>query len=158
MKKLVLILAVVILSITSLFAQKDEKTIGANLNYGGEIGSFGLGAKFTYNITDVIRLAPSLNYYFRHNYTSLFAFDADAHYLFPLEGGMFTAYPLAGITFQSWNFDVAGGLSWTRLGINLGGGIQYDFDSQWRALGELKYSVVNDFDQLVLTLGIAYKF
>lgn len=169
MKKVFLALIVVLLTGVSAFAQEGEKSIGLKLNYGGEIESFGLGANFTYNVTNAIRINPSINYYFKHNHVSLFNVDADFHYLFPFAEG-FAAYPLIGITFQNWKahsytiygnewgFINTNSKNFTRLGINAGGGLQYDINAEWRAFTELKYSIVNDFDQLVFSLGVAWRF
>lgn len=46
------------------FAQQGKQAIGGNLSYGTEIESVGIGLKYQYNITDQIRIEPSMNYFF----------------------------------------------------------------------------------------------
>ncbi|MDR1054383.1 MAG: porin family protein [Prevotellaceae bacterium] len=156
MKRLFLVFAIVALAVTGSYAQKGEKSVGLKLNYGSEMESFGLGAQFSYNIMDALRISPSFNYYFEHNDISLFNVDADAHYLFPF-ATQFAAYPLAGVTFQAWKHHILDDTK-TRLGINVGGGLQFDFLDDWRTFTELKYSIVNDVDQFVFSVGIAFRF
>lgn len=47
------------------FAQQGKQAIGGNLSYGTEIESVGIGLKYQYNITDQIRIEPSMNYFFK---------------------------------------------------------------------------------------------
>ena len=61
------------------FAQKGEKAVGVNLNFGTTASSVGLGAKFQYGITDAIRIEPSLTYYFGN--TGMLDVAVNAHYL-----------------------------------------------------------------------------
>ena len=60
----VLLLVVTLVSLCS-YAQKGEKSVNLQLGYGTEIKNVGLGAKFAYNVTDAIRLAPSFDYFFK---------------------------------------------------------------------------------------------
>ena len=55
---------VLVASVCSAMAQKGEKAVGLQLNYGTQIESMGIGAKFQYGITNAIRLEPSFNYFF----------------------------------------------------------------------------------------------
>ena len=63
-------------------------------------------------------------------------------------------YPLAGLTFERWDF----GKVKNRLGVNIGSGVEFDIADNWMANIELKYKLVKDFDQAVFTLGLAYMF
>lgn len=47
------------------FAQQGKQAIGGNLSYGTEIESVGIGLKYQYNITDQIRIEPSMNYFLK---------------------------------------------------------------------------------------------
>lgn len=69
---------------SSTFAQKGIKAIGGHLSYGTDIESVGFGLKFQYNITDNIRLEPSMNYFFKNEGVEQYDINANAHYLFPL--------------------------------------------------------------------------
>ncbi|MBR6296833.1 MAG: outer membrane beta-barrel protein [Treponema sp.] len=46
----------------------------------------------------------------------------------------------------------------TRFGANLGGGIQYDITNNFIINAEAKYQLISDLDQVVFTIGLAYKF
>ena len=65
MKKLAFLVITLIMGVTTAFSQnaQEDKGIGLNLNYAAET-SFGLGAKFQYNLTDHVRIEPEFNYYF----------------------------------------------------------------------------------------------
>jgi outer membrane protein X len=66
------------------------------------------------------------------------------------------------LTFARWSFPqlIGGKFSndATRLGINIGGGAEMDITDKLMLNFELKYQLVNDFDQAIFNLGIAYMF
>ena len=66
MKKLIVIFSMMFFIMGNAFAQKGIQAAGVSLNYGTEISSIGLGVKYQYNITDNIRLEPSINYFFEN--------------------------------------------------------------------------------------------
>ena len=156
MKKLVVLFSMMFFIMGSAFAQKGIQAAGVHLSYGTEIESFGIGVKYQYNITDNIRLEPSLNYFFENNGVDMFDLNANAHYLFPMASNI-RVYPLAGLTFSSW--DAGKGIdNVTRLGVNLGGGAEFDIADNLMLNFELKYQFVSDLDQAVFNVGIAYMF
>ena len=156
MKKLVVLFSMMFFIMGSAFAQKGIQAAGVHLSYGTEIESFGIGVKYQYNITDNIRLEPSMNYFFENNGVDMFDLNANAHYLFPMASNI-RVYPLAGLTFSSW--DAGKGIdNVTRLGVNLGGGAEFDIADNLMLNFELKYQFVSDLDQAVFIVGIAYMF
>ena len=161
MKKLVVLFSMMFFIMGSALAQKGIQAGGVHLTYGTEIESFGIGVKYQYNITDNIRLEPSMNYFFENHGVDQFDLNANAHYLFPMASNV-RVYPLAGLTFARWDFgDVDGGMfssDVTRLGVNLGGGAECDITNNLMLNFELKYQFVSDFDQAVFNIGIAYMF
>jgi outer membrane protein X len=161
MKKFIVLFSMMFFIIGSAFAQKGIQAAGVHLSYGTEIESFGIGIKYQYNITDNIRLEPSMNYFFENNGIDQFDINANAHYLFPMASNV-RIYPLAGLTFARWSFPqlIGGKFSndATRLGINFGGGAEMDITDKLMLNFELKYQFVNDFDQAIFNLGIAYMF
>ncbi|HAH77670.1 MAG TPA: porin family protein [Prevotella stercorea] len=171
MKKLLLTLAC---AMTSLFASAQAKTaaVGLNLNYGTEIESLGLGVKGSYCFTDHIRGEASFNYFFPKDHFTMWEINANAHYLFNI-GDKFKVYPLVGLTYVHghWSnkYSVGGGGNFDdvtvkesyntgKFGVNLGGGAQYDLTDNLMLNFEVKYSLVSDLDQCVISLGAAYKF
>ena len=161
MKKLIVLFSMMFFIMGSAFAQKGIQAASVHLSYGTEIESFGIGIKYQYNITDNIRLEPSMNYFFENNGIDQFDINANAHYLFPMASNV-RIYPLAGLTFARWSFPqlIGGKFSndATRLGINFGGGAEMDITDKLMLNFELKYQFVNDFDQAIFNFGIAYMF
>ena len=161
MKKFIVLFSMMFFIMGSAFAQKGIQAAGVHLSYGTKIESFGIGIKYQYNITDNIRLEPSMNYFFENNGIDQFDINANAHYLFPMASNV-RIYPLAGLTFARWSFPqlIGGKFSndATRLGINFGGGAEMDITDKLMLNFELKYQFVNDFDQAIFNFGIAYMF
>ena len=84
MKKIIIAACMALLGCGSVFAQQGKQAIGGNLSYGTEIESVGIGLKYQYNITDQIRIEPSMNYFFKNDGLSMFDINANIHYLFPI--------------------------------------------------------------------------
>ena len=159
MKKLIVLFSMMFFMMGYAFAQKGIQAAGVHLSYGTEIESFGIGIKYQYNITDNIRLEPSANYFFENNGIDQFDINANVHYLFPMASNI-RIYPLAGLTFARWD-SVGDGLlddDVTRLGLNVGGGAEFDLTSNLMLNFEMKYQFVSDFDQAIFKVGVAYMF
>jgi outer membrane protein X len=177
MKKLVVLFSMMFFVMSSALAQKGIQAGGVHLTYGTEIESFGIGVKYQYNITDNIRLEPSMNYFFKNkNDVDQFDLNANVHYLFPIASNV-RIYPLAGLSFARWSnvtkyeeldFETTrSGVNVkyesldddaTRLGVNVGGGAECDITNNLMLNFELKYQFVSDFDQAVFNIGVAYMF
>jgi len=156
MKKLAVLFSMMFFIMGGAFAQKGIQAVGAHLAYGTEIESLGIGVKYQYNFTDNLRFEPSINYFFENDGVDMFDLNANVHYLFPMASNI-RVYPLAGLTFASWDagksFD-----NITRLGVNLGGGAEFDLTNNLMLNFELKYQFVSDLDQAIFNVGIAYMF
>lgn len=173
------------------YAQKGEMMASAQfmLGAGQGVTSPGLGAKFSYSITDPWRVAASFDYGFRNNYIATWDINFDAHYQFFFGKGM-RAYPLAGFTVMGYQTKIkvpgiGGGYddegiglkseptvpdypgtkstvyksNTTCVGINLGGGFQYDINDSWAVYTEMKGQLVsNHGSRYVWTVGGSYKF
>jgi outer membrane protein X len=156
MKKLLAIAIVALMGVATASAQKGEMAVGANLLYGTEINSVGLGAKFQYGIIDHLRGEASFNYYFQNKGFRMWDLNANAHYIFDITE-RFHAYPLAGLTVVNKSYAKVDD-SITRFGLNLGGGCEFDVNENWRVNAEFKYSIVSTIDQAVFSVGAVYKF
>lgn len=162
MKKLIVLFSMMFFIMGSAFAQKGIQGAGVHLSYGTEIESFGIGVKYQYNITNNIRLEPSMNYFFKNNGIDQFDINANVHYLLPMASNV-RLYPLAGLTFARWDLKSPLGSiglddDVTRLGLNVGGGAEMDITDKLILNFELKYQFVSDFDQAIFNVGIAYMF
>ena len=54
--------------------------------------------------------------------------------------------------------DASGNSSETKVGFNIGGGIEYFISDNLKVNAEIKYQYVKDFDRPVISAGIAYVF
>lgn len=156
MKKLVVVFLLAIVSMGA-YAQTEKGTssIGFNLGYGFDhVGNAYLGLDYRYNITDDVRISPSIAYYVKNDGLSACALDFNAHYIVKLSD-MFGFYPLAGLNLSFW--DVAG-FSATRFGANIGLGGEVYATPQLTVGLELKYLILKDFDRPMLGLRIGYNF
>lgn len=187
MKKLIFTLLIATVSMCA-FAQKGQKAVGASLSYGTEIENLGIGIKGQYNFTDALRGELGADYFLKKDGVSMFDVNLNAHYLFtlsdkvkvyPLAGLTYTNWKFDygtddGDDDYNYNYDDDdddllyaprrqkgdddGGGSTGKFGINLGGGIQYDLTDALFVNGEIKYQIINNFNQLVFGVGIGYKF
>ncbi len=156
-------------------SSESKLQIRAMLREVTEIESIGLGLKYQYNITNPIRLEPSLNYFIENDNVSMLDVNMNLHYLCPV-GRSVKLYPLFGFTFSNWMFDLGDGFdidvdgdhihidkdddhhNECRVGVNIGGGADFVLTSNWIMNFELRYQLVSDFDQAVFNLGFAYRF
>lgn len=160
MKKFIVLFSMMFFVMSNALAQKGIQSAGVHLSYGTEISSIGLGVKYQYNITDNIRLEPSINYFFENDGADMFDINATAHYLFPMASNV-RLYPLAGLTFARWGWDLGNDgaeVTKSKFGVNLGGGAEFDISKEFMLNFEVKYQLVSDFDQAIFSLGIAYMF
>ena len=148
----------------SASAQAGDKAVGAQLVFGSETNSIGVGVKGQYYFTDQIRGEASFDYFLKNKGISMWDINANVHYLFDV-ADKFKVYPLAGLGYTNWSYkyeypghSVIEG-SDGRLAINLGGGAEYELTKDLSVNAELKYQIVsNNYSQLVLGVGVAYKF
>ena len=163
MKKLLLLVCAAVMSL-SVSAQAGDKAVGAQLVFGSETNSIGFGVKGQYYFTDQIRGEGSFDYFLKNKGISMWDINANVHYLFDVANKV-KVYPLAGLGYTNWSYkyeypghSVIEG-SDGRLAINLGGGAEYELTKDLSVNAELKYQIVsNNYSQLVLGVGVAYKF
>ena len=147
MKKLFLVAA---FAMVSAFASA-QFAVGVHTLYGTDVGNF--------------------NYYFKTNGLEFWDLNANLHYLFNITD-RFSAYPLGGLGYVNWKqtytgivYDNAGrpytgevSTSGGKLGINLGGGVDFGLTEDLYLNGEVKYQIVSGYNQAVFSAGIVYKF
>ena len=162
MKKLLLLVCAAVMSL-SASAQAGDKALGAQLVFGSETNSFGLGVKGQYYFTDQLRGEASVDYFFKNKGVSMWDINANVHYLFDVANKV-KVYPLAGLGYTNWSYkyEYAGAPvvegSDGRLAINLGGGVEYELTKNLNVNAEAKYQIISNYNQLVLGVGVAYKF
>ena len=172
MRKLFLTAVIALLSIGA-FAQEGRPYLGGQLAYPTDIKSLGVGLKGGYGITDAIRTQATFDYFLKKDNVSCWDLNLDVHYLFPL-GDNIKVYPLAGLTYLRCSVDgftqtvstPAGSItvgsneshSDGNLGVNLGGGFQYDLSEKFALNAEVKFQIIKNNNQGVISAGFLYKF
>ena len=170
MKKLLLLVCAAVMSL-SASAQAGDKALGAQLVFGSETNSLGFGVKGQYYFTDHIRGEGSFDYFLKNKGISMWDINANVHYLFDV-ADKFKVYPLAGLGYTNWSYTndvivkevngkdkvVEHKGSDGRLAVNLGGGAEYALTDNVSVNAEAKWQIVNNYNQLVLGVGVAYKF
>lgn len=171
MKRILTVFSVLAFGVGSVFAQKGEMAVGANINYGTE-GSIGFGAKYRYNILDALRIEPSFDYYVGEHSINMFDINVNAHYLFDVVDKV-KVYPLFGLGFTSWgvsgNFagddgamdeymEASSSSRLNKIAVNIGVGGEYLLSEKIAINLEMKYQIISNFNQFVIGAGVAYKF
>ena len=158
MKKYFLVLVLSLTSL-SLFSQAGEMGVGLNFGYGSRATLPIIGVNFSYGITDEVRVVPSFGGFLRQDGFRAWSLNTDFHYLFNV-APQINVFPTVGLTLAGWqsckqcgNVDDI-----TRLGVNIGGGMDYLLNDRWRIGLVLKYSIVSGFDQFVPTINVMYRF
>ena len=157
MKKLLVLVCAAVMSL-SASAQAGDKALGAQFLFGSKTNNIGLGVKGQYYFTDQIRGEASFDYFFKNQGISMWDINANVHYLFDV------VYPLAGLGYTNWSYKYEyAGLpviegSDGRLAVNLGGGAEYELTKDLSVNAELKYQIISNYNQLLLGVGVAYKF
>lgn len=186
MKKVILSLSIAILmaAVMPAMAQQGAMKLGPQLGYGFDAKTLGVGAKFTYSLSDQIRLNPGFMYFLPKSeemtYTDIdpitgqliyetetikttwWELNLDGNYMFGDEDEL-CFYGLAGlnVTGVSVSYEATGELdfdlsaSTTEVGINLGGGVQYPFTDKMSGFAELKYTAAST-DQLGFAAGLLF--
>ena len=148
--------------------ENEGLSSGVEFAYAGKMEAFGLGVRLLYGINENIRLDLSDHYYFKKEYKYLDDLNLNVHYLFDVADNL-QLYPLAGVTlllwkveFDDYNFQTdtwfKNSFSDSKFGANLGGGVQYALTDQLMLNGEVKFQLISDTNQLVLSAGLIYKF
>ena len=142
------------------YIRKNALAGSADIQYGTEIESVGLGFKFSWMMTNDWRLAPNMTFWLKNNDLSSFDINVDVHYLAHLNN-RWRMYPIAGLTLAYWKQDANATKnkdSGTKFGINLGAGIEFDIDRHFFINSELKYRLISKYDQGIIALGVGYRF
>lgn len=153
MRKMIVLL--VLAAITTVgYAQKGQTSGGFTLGYTFDTDNVTAGLDLRYNLTNEVRLAPSLTHYIKHRHWSAWAIDVNAHYVVQVTD-MFGFYPLGGVGLTFW--DIAGHGE-NRFGLNVGLGGEIYATKEITVGLEMKYNIVEDFSQALIGMRIGYNF
>lgn len=153
---------IVIVVITALtislptFAQKGEKSLSIKAGYATfNEGGF-TALQFQYTFGQHLRIAPEIGYVFRNAGVSGLELCADMHFPFRIGKGV-NIYPLAGLTFNSWNWQHSKH-STSRVGLDFGGGFDFYLTQNLKLGLQGKYSMMNDTSGGFFDASIGYVF
>jgi len=136
------------------YAQKGQSSVGFTLGHSFDTENVIAGLDFRYNVTNEVRLAPSLSHFVKHDGLSAWAIDMNAHYVFPLTD-MFGFYPLGGAGLTFWDL---GGYTRNRFGLNIGLGGELYATKEITIGLEMKYNIVSTYEQAIIGLRVGYNF
>ena len=176
MKKLLFLCVYMLFCIANVFAQsnlKGEKnisSIGGIFGYAIESEKAVVGVDFRYNVLDRLRLAPSILYAVKKDYTDIWYFNADVHYLARISPTV-TIYPIGGLGFSAWTIHYKSNSlleeilrpkndeTNIRVGLNLGFGGEMRVSKDIIVGAEFRYNWTERYyNHAMLLARIAYYF
>ena len=180
MKKTVLLIVCLVTFVTNGFAQqrnmKGEKgvsSVGVIAGYAIESEKAVIGIDYRYNVLDRVRIAPSVLYAVKSDYTDTWYANADVHYLARITSKV-TLYPLGGLGLSVWNYnpdksplgellddllDIDDSETKTRLGLNLGFGGEVRATKDIICGAEFRYNWTSRYyNQAMILVRAAYYF
>ena len=162
--KAAIVLIALTMSMTAIAQEKGDMAVGAHLalstgrHSGNNYTNIGIGAKLQYNIADPIRLEGSFTYYIEKDFVSMWDCSFNGHYLVSV-ANLVTVYPLAGLGIFGTKMDYGlRAISDSNICVNLGIGVDYKLTDQLILNAELKSKIVNNWNRLMLSAGVTYKF
>ena len=169
MKKFLFILVAMFAMSTASFAQQGVTSFGVQGAYDDLFGQFGVGAKLQYGFVDQFRGEVGADFFFKKDGVSMFDINGNFHFVVPVVE-KFNVYPLAGVNISFASLDdtivavaAIGGVdlanSKTRIGVNLGGGVEFFVSDKVKLVGEAKYIVSdNGWSRFGANVGVAFLF
>ena len=151
MKKILMVISVMMFSLTS-FAQMGKTTVGAHFDYMIDSpNNAGLGANVGYEFVNNVRGVAQFDYFFKKNGVSAWNINANVEYLFRIPNSSVILYPLAGLNVLGWS----GEGSDSKLGLNLGAGVEIPINSSLGIKAEYNYKTQYD-GMSTLSLGLVF--
>ncbi|MCK9625961.1 MAG: hypothetical protein M0R23_05815 [Bacteroidales bacterium] len=143
MKKILLLLAVLLINVSALSAQTKVEQIakdnfgawGAHIGYTGWGTALGVHGDFVFN---QFRGRAGADLIFGYSHFGL-GLNVDMHYVFELPVEGLAIYPIAGLNavIGGYHYDYAA----FHFGVNIGAGIEYDFGNGWMIYADGKYDL-----------------
>ena len=156
-------LVVALFALVATPQAQAQLQVGGGLVFGTDIGQLGVQGNGTYQITDNIRGAADLTFFFPDEElgikVTLWTLDANVHYLFSQDDGQ-EFYGIGGLgiatakaEIEDFGFGVGGAsVSDSEVGLNVGGGAQFGMPFG-NFFAELIYQLGGG-DQLVVAGGV----
>lgn len=167
MKKLSIILlwSIIYFSPAKSQTEAGKFSMSANLSYGTDIKTMGVGLRAQYFIMDHMRASAEYKYYIDRRNWSAWELNADGHYVFGVSDQLYL-YPIGGLKYLRRTFDLErAGIpgydtkdSHNRIGLNLGFGGQIAIADNIFIQLELREELVKNYTQFVPLVGFMVQF
>lgn len=170
MKKLITLIALALFIIPMMpleaNGQRGEKSVGLRGGYTTRNSTASAGLYFSYRFTKHFRIAPKIDYAFRHNDTDAFSFNFDTEYPISLSTtGDVNFYPIAGLNYSTFSTHATlsdasddASVRDNQFGLNAGAGIEYFASPTLRLAFESKCQFIKQYSGGWFTVSIGYRF
>lgn len=145
--------------------RRGQKSFGPSVGYVSRNRSAYASLNFEYAFSSHVRIAPEVGVIFRNRDLDGLNAGVNVHFPISFSSGMMAVYPLVGLNLTSWgrhgrneadDKDVTTHTS--RMGLNMGAGLELDCTSSLRLRLEGRYSLMEHYPTAFATVGIAYVF
>lgn len=153
---------------TDVFSQKGQTSVGLRGGFTSRNTTGTAGLYLSYQFTEHFRLAPKVDYAFRHNKIDAFSFNADAESPFAIDPeSKWFVYTILGLNYSTFSThfqvtenDISDDSSerTNHFGLNIGAGLEYHPTATLRLAFESKCTLVKQNTGAWLTLSIGYLF
>ena len=152
------LLALAVMTMMSLQAMaldSERMALGATFDYAWKHNQAGFGVKFQYRIVDHVRIEPEMKYFPTHDDVSTLHLSLNVHNLLDIASDRKTLYPFVGLAYTHWGYV---GPDESRVGANLGCGIEYRLNNPLSVFAEQRVQLVSHETQAITSLGVKYRF
>tara|TARA_B100001109_G_scaffold99914_1_gene81508 strand:- start:479 stop:997 length:519 start_codon:yes stop_codon:yes gene_type:complete len=154
-----------------LFAKQGLSQInaGVGIEYGSEVEEAGLDLRVGYLLNEQWNLVADFNFFFLDNDSRYIErnywneLNLNAHYYFLTQEKLVSPYALGGLglTFVGYEYDDHPAFndreySNSEIGLNVGGGLDVNVHENFKPFFEVKYLLIDDYDQGEIALGLKY--
>lgn len=136
--------------------QKGEMTLGIAGGYASFNKSGYTDIYFQYAFSKHVRISPEIGYIFKNEGTSGLEVSVDMHFPFKVAKA-FSIYPLAGVTFNNWNYKNNEN-NYTRCGGDVGAGAELYLTQNLKFSLQGKYSILKNCSGAYVNFGVGYIF
>jgi outer membrane immunogenic protein len=139
------------------FAQGAKNRVGFFLAAEtGDIDEIGIGALGEFRVAQKFSLSPQLILYFPGDDLHVLEFNFNGNYYF-YSHEVFSFYGLGGLNFTRVSYNGPGDNDYdnNEIGLNLGGGINFEIGERFAPFSELRFTI-GDYDQFVISAGLKF--
>lgn len=152
---------------------RGQKSVGLRGGFTTRNTTATAGLYFSYRFTEHFRMAPKVEYAFRHHDTDAFSFNFDTEMPVALDGstGRVNFYPIAGLNYSTFTSHVVADNDVEReeasddssqrtnhFGLNIGAGLEYFATPTLRLAFESKCLLMKQYTGGWFNISIGYVF